>query len=275
MALPSQVEAVRGQVRVTVVASADELYAQTRQTPEGLREETYVFTEGKFLPGESTESSLLTISFSRLVEPLAHGLARQNYFPTRDQEAADLLISVHWGATAPADFEDVFQENVVDRTQDALENQNPDPALIDYGLMNQLSALQDSISSGIDQEVMDNAKVLGYVPALLQEQERRQKRWKGEGQSDVSKQLSEPRFFIVLMAWDNQLLRSTGERKLLWVSRANVPEMGNRFFEVVPALIRVASESYGLGRGEMFTQVTDLGPGNVRMSEPEVIGIEE
>jgi len=261
--------------RVGVSAEADEAYVQLRQTAEGLREETYIFAQGQFFPGESTESSLLTIPFERMVEPLAHGLARQNFYPTSDQESADLLITVHWGVTKPARFDEVVEEDVLNRTQDALDNQPEDPALIDYGLMNELSATQENISSGVDQEVMENARMLGYLPIVLEERKRSHQAGRGNAQTPTAKLMAMERYFIILTAWDNQLIQSSGERQLRWVVRCNLPALGHRFADAVPALIRVGSEYYGRNLRTPVTVRTNLGPGRVKVTEPGVIGIED
>lgn len=267
--------AASGDERVGVTAEADELYLQSRQTPNGLREESYIFAEGQFFPGQSTEASLRSIKFQQLVKPLAYGLARQNYFPEPDQASADLLITVHWGVTPPAQFDSIVEENVLNRTQDALDNQNPDPALNDYGLMNELSATQESISSGIDQTVMANARVLGYLSTLLAERDRSHKMGRSNTPTATAKAMAVERYFIVLMAWDNQLIQSSGERQLRWVMRCNLPALGHRFAEAVPALIRVGSDYYGRNlEGPQYVR-THLGPGRVEMPEPEIIGIEE
>jgi len=268
--------AATGVGRVGVSSEADELYAQARQVADGLREESYIFAEGQFFPGESTEPSLRAIKFGQLIKPLAYGLAEQNYFPAPEQAMADLLITVHWGVTSPADFDEAFQDDLVNRTQEALDNQPDDPALIDYGHFNELSAQQDNISLGINQEVMENARLLGYLPAMVKERDRDLTRGvRDSGPTAIAQNMAMERYFIVLMAWDNQLIQTAGERKLQWVVRTNLQALGHRFAESVPAMIRAGSQYYGRHLEAPQTVRTHLGPGRVEIAEPEIIGVEK
>src|ERR1044071_5089593 len=88
---------------VTVRSVADSRYAERRSANNPQAVETYVFVKGTFFSGITNDRTLEKMPFMRIAETLAYDLRRQNYYPTRDLRAADLVIVVHWGVTLPND----------------------------------------------------------------------------------------------------------------------------------------------------------------------------
>lgn len=88
---------------VAVSSAADSGYARRRAGTNPPPVETYVFAKGTFSKGITHDNTLERMPFLRVAETLAYDLRRQNYFPTRDLQNADLVIVVHWGVTLPND----------------------------------------------------------------------------------------------------------------------------------------------------------------------------
>jgi hypothetical protein len=90
---------------ITVNANASKGYAQRKMVNGSPKRETYVFYHGKFF-GETQDPTLRQVTSLDIVRILAPDLAKQNYFPTRDIKAADLLIVVNWGSTLTDESQD-------------------------------------------------------------------------------------------------------------------------------------------------------------------------
>ena len=86
---------------VVVVAWADEAYTHRKYEGGKPRVERYVFLQGRRFDGTTRDDSLTDITFLKIAETLAYQIASENYLPTKDVKAADLLLVVHWGVTEP------------------------------------------------------------------------------------------------------------------------------------------------------------------------------
>jgi hypothetical protein len=110
-----------------------------------------------------------------------------------------------------------------------------------------------------------NAGILGYTDALFSQgiKARRER-------IDMLNELEYSRYFVVLMAYDFQLMWKHKQPKLLWESRFSVREQGNDFTVALPAMAQYASEYFGRdSQGLLRTRVPD---GRIYMGDPTVIG---
>ena len=250
------------QVRVVISAEVSKEYrASHQQGGDLLSPETFTLAQGQFFPGINPDESLKKIGFEQLMLPLAYGLAQQSYQPTKEPSKADLLVIVHWGVTEPADFDDVMEDELLDRTQDAVDSMsNTNPLLNDYAALNSISAMQENIDRGLDRQIAANARLLGYSRALVQARMKYRRKGKEGELPDVAKELAEERYFIVVSAWDNQLIQNSGERKLLWITRTSLPATGHSFAMSIPTLIREGCKYYGKHFEELQKIDSPLGP---------------
>src|SRR5688572_16921499 len=81
---------------VSVNATAISQYVRPVDVRGQPRAESYVFTEGKYFGGRTLDTSLKRTGFEEIIRVLAPALAKQNYFPTKEVPAANLLLMVHW-----------------------------------------------------------------------------------------------------------------------------------------------------------------------------------
>ena len=208
-----------------------------------------------------------------IARTLAPGLARQNYFPTKDASAADLAIIVHWGMTAP--FEDPQRTfNTADLNQ-ALAELNTNISTVGVGDASGVNALIDQQNMSLDSAtgaINYNAVLLGYARNLKQE---RAHLMPTAEERNLSTELNEERYFVILMAYDNQLNRKEHRAKLLWVTRLSVRSSGNNFTESLPALSQAGSRIYGRQLdGLAHVQAAGRG-GQVSLGEMKVLGYDE
>jgi hypothetical protein len=66
---------------------------------------------------------------------------------------------------------------------------------------------------------------------------------------DMMHELEEDRYFVVLMAYDFQLLRQRKQHKLLWETRFSIREHVNAFDQALPAMAVEASPYFGRDSG--------------------------
>jgi hypothetical protein len=109
-----------------------------------------------------------------------------------------------------------------------------------------------------------NGSLLGYMDEL----NRRGSKAMRE-RSDLLNKVGYSRYFVVLMAYDFQLLWQHKQRKLLWESRFSVREQGNDFTVALSAMAKYVSDYFGQdSHGLLRTRV----PGaRIYLGDPTII----
>ena len=93
-----------------------------------------------------------------------------------------------------------------------------------------------------------------------------------QDEMELQEMLREERYFLVLMAFDWQKLRKTGEKDLVWSTRFSMDAVRVNFHDAHFALSRGASNYFGtnldgkLGKAKTFT-----GPGEVVTGDLKVV----
>jgi hypothetical protein len=294
---------------VTVNASASKGYTQRKFSNGAAQRQTYVFYQGKFF-GETNDPALQRMTFLDVAKVLAPDLAKQNYFPTRDAGAADLLIVVNWGSTLTdptqnsADPERQFQfQDKMQSIRDynsvfSTGSGNADPSPITFQMM---IGRNDQFSAQVAASY--NARLLGYTDALNREMNHSwayQDGLSAKAESYLA-DLNQERYFVVLMAYDFRELRrshraddaraamgspqfaattTTALRKSdsapnpLWSLRMNIRADGNNFSEALPAMSAIAAEYFGKQMDGLATAQTSVGVnGHVEIGETRVLGV--
>jgi hypothetical protein len=91
----------------------------------------------------------------------------------------------------------------------------------------------------------------------------------GVEQRDVTDEIEENRYFVVLMAYDFQLLWKEKKHKLLWETRFSINERHNSFDRALPAMARYASQYFGQdSKGLLRDRVPE---GKVKVGDPTLI----
>jgi hypothetical protein len=230
-------------------------YIRPRAPDGSFKTETYAFGQGGYWGGPISDGTIDKLKFTEIARDIADPLARQNYLPTKDAKTARLLVMVYWGTTIPtvSPEESATLHNVADK---AAQLQIAYARQVHRGLGkgeehyewdNLMAALA---AEGAQETVRDkadslNAMLLGYdslwdhtfgAPwASAQESERR----------DMITELEEERYFVILMAYDFQIMWKEKKHKLLWETRFSISERRKRFDNVLPALALQASKYFG------------------------------
>jgi hypothetical protein len=88
--------------------------------------------------------------------------------------------------------------------------------------------------------------------------------------NDLISEIEENRYFVVLMAYDFQLMWKEKQHKLLWETRFSINERHNQFDKALPVMADYASMYFGQdSKGLLRTRVPE---GQVKVGEPKSLG---
>lgn len=264
------VVAAAQEASIAASATAGSDYQRPRDATGALRPETYVFAEGQFLGGATVDRGLEQTTFTQITRTLAVNLARQNYLPAPDLKSAQLVIMVHWGMTMVS--EDLMKDINLQRAQEALATFGAEQeanGLADPTALNSATSAMGMARQGVEDAVNRNAVLLGFARSLERE---RQQMMTSTAEITMSNELNEERYFVILMAYDNQTRLKERKSRLMWVTRLSVRSPGNNFSEALPALARVGAEVFGRQVDGLVRVKAPLGRGTVTIGELEVLG---
>jgi hypothetical protein len=128
-------------------------------------------------------------------------------------------------------------------------------------------AMEDKLRGQADAQ---NAQLMGYDSELAATQGL-------EGtalhyrRDELLSEIEDNRYFVVLMAYDFQLVWKEKKHKLLWVTRISIRQRGNDFGKTLPAMLRYASQYFGQDSHGLIRK--PLPEGHVEVGEPRSIGI--
>lgn len=141
---------------------------------------------------------------------MASPLASQDYLPGKDPNGTKFLIMVYWGTSwGPSDNPLVFRTKTI-----------------------------------IDMQLTRNAMLLGYADDLRATigLDRNPLGWR---RKDLFGDLEANRYFVVLMAYDFQLMQKQKKHKLVWETRFSLCEFGHDFGKELPMMAKYASRFFG------------------------------
>jgi hypothetical protein len=238
---------------ISARASTD--YIRARFPNGTFRPETYAFGKGGNWGGPLNDNTIDKLSFTDVAEVIAEPLAGRNYLPTKDAKTTRLLIMVYWGTTIPTvnPTESATLHNVADA---AKQLQIAYARQVHRGLgkgeeQYEWDKLMAALTAeGAQESIRDkadglNAMMLGYdslwentfgAPWGSPQELHRQ---------DMLNELEEERYFVILMAYDFQMLWRDKKHKLLWETRFSISERRHQFDKVLPALALQASKYFG------------------------------
>lgn len=269
LSVPSALPAGEHDV-IAISATAAKEYTRLT-TPSGQpKPESYVFAEGRFFGGHTVDRGLDRTKFADIARSLAVNLARQNYFPARSPAAADLLLVVHWGTTEiyedpQREFTALAAQEAVTAFRAAQESSNiADPTALNFEL-NALATAQSSAQAAINR----NAILLGYERKL--EKERRELA-PTAAEITMTNELNEERYFVIVIAYDNRMVKKDTKARILWITRLSIRSPGNNFTGALPVLSKAGSEVFGRQVDDLIKVKVSDPRGTVKLHELEIKG---
>jgi hypothetical protein len=228
--------------------------------PNGsFRTETYAFGKGGYWSGPLDDQTIDKMNFLDVARTIAVPLAGQNYVSARDAKATKLLIMVYWGTTfaperasdSPA-YQHLMDANAVLDRNIPLSAQrgkfgrelnlegNPffDAVTVAIAAVQAENRMRDLADRR-------NAMMLGYDSWWEASFDAPNGTPLEVSKRDMLAELEIDRYFVVLMAYDFQLLWKEKKHKLLWETRFSISEHKNRFDTQLADMALEASKYFG------------------------------
>jgi hypothetical protein len=233
---------------ITAVSSrVSDDYIRTKLADGSFQVETYTFGQGGFWAGSQHDDTIDKLNFTDVARVIAVPLAGQNYLSAKDQNQAKLLIMVYWGTTTGIGnvSSSVAYQNLqsANATAMALKDATSENAATSALL---LATMENRLR---DKDDVRNARLLGYdSEGLIGTDYGRRLLISGalhRKAEDLVEEIEDNRYFVVLMAYDFQLLWKEKKHKLLWETRFSVREHRNDFGKVLPDMAQYASKYFG------------------------------
>jgi hypothetical protein len=252
---------------VTALSSrVSEKYIRTKLPDGSFQAEFYAFGEGGAWGGQLSDATFDNLKFVDIARAIAGPLASRNYLPAKDPAKTKLLIMVYWGTTAVPDRPE--EDPMYPIISQLLQPSDTDPNAIAYGL--QLLALENRQR---DLRNLRNAAILGYDSTGLIATDYGKYLTHtalGAETRDEVAEIEENRYFVVVMAYDFQLMWKEKKHSLLWETRFSVGERHNQFDKALPVMAQFASKYFGQdSRGLLRTRVPE---GRVDVGDVKSLG---
>jgi hypothetical protein len=263
--------AINGITAVNSRVSSD--YVRVRLPDGKFKPEFYVFGPGGKWGGEIKDASADKLQFIDVARVIAGPLAGRNYLPAKDPAGTKLLIMVYWGTTSvPQPYDESFAYEHLQEAQSQISAAGSKPSDANLSQMSSALVMLDMDNHQRDLINFKNAAMLGYdEPGLVGTEKGSYVRGTAFGidRDDLVTELEENRYFVVLMAYDFQILWKQKKHKLLWETRFSVNERHNQFNQALPYMAQNASQYFGQpSNGLVRNRVRE---GKVEVGDPTVI----
>lgn len=278
---------------ITAVSSkASDDYVRAKLPNGSFEPETYSFGEGGRWGGPLHDDTIDKLRFFDVARNIAGPLASQNYLPGRDPSQTKLLIMVYWGTTAGTDnasssvgYQNLAASMMAMHQSPAAPQQVMLPGGKSIGVgssgggdmrksaqtMDESAVLMVAALNHLrDMADIQNARLLGYDSALAASRglESTALRFR---QRDLLDEIEENRYFVVLMAYDFQLLTKEKKHKLLWETRFSIREHRHDFSQQLAGMAESASKYFGQDTHGILRK--PLPEGHVTLGDLKVIEV--
>jgi hypothetical protein len=278
---------------VTAVSSKVSKDYVRKKSPDGsFVPEYFAFGEGGKWEGEFNDVTIDKLRFIDVARVIAAPLAGRKYLPARDPAKTSLLIMVYWGTTAVP--EAASNSTAYDQARIAMNALGTPKADTSSKGFHSLGSGSSHNGNSMGDDAMAawsaamtmlnmvnqqrtttdfrNALMLGYdSPGLIGTDYGNNVKGTAlsRNRDDLFAEIEENRYFVVLMAYDFQLLWKQKKHKLLWETRFSIRERSNQFDKALPAMALYASRYFGEPTNGLIRE--RLLQGNVEVGAPSLI----
>jgi hypothetical protein len=240
-----------------VFSGTSDDYVRSKLPDGSFQGETYGFGRGGFYGSASRDDTVESESFIDIARVIARPLAERNFIPSRDPKKVKLLIMVYWGATSGT-LDPVSENFQYERAEHPKTPNRPFDLLGPITYQGGLVDLQNALILGYAGEIAATPTRLGIIHNVKRD--------------DLIDDIEHNRYFVVLMAYDFQLLWKEKKHKLLWETRFSIREQGNDFVKMLPSMAQYASQYFGQDSHGLVRR--PIPEGNVEIGVPRTVGQE-
>ena len=273
------IEGAEGITAVSSRVSAD--YVRAR-LPDGTpKPEGYAFGNGGYWGSPVSDETIDKVGFMDVARVVAGPLRERNYVPDHDPKTTRLLVMVYWGTT---DVPEPTNESSAYQTFGS-EVQEANLLLNSGGGFGAVAAGDDLMSAALQLVKMEesrraridfkNAIMLGYDSpdgsSLIGTAYGDQLRFTAlrHARNDLVQEIETRRYFVVLMAYDFQMMWKKKTHKLLWETRFSINQPRNDFGKALPVMASYASRYFGEPSHGLVRETVPTG--RVEIHEPTLI----
>ena len=266
--------AAEGTVLTAVYSRVSDDYVRPKFADGTFQPETYAFGRGGHWSGGMRDASIDNMGFTAIARIIAGPLAAQNYLPAKDPKTTRLLIMVYWGTTTGTGdaSHSVAYQNLAGSQTPKLNPKVTETGQEISDIALDMALMENRLRDRAD---LQNARLLGYDSEGLIGTEY------GRGleltalrgrQRDLIDEIEDNRYFVVLMAYDFQMMWKEKKHKLLWETRFSIRQRHHDFDQQLEPMAEFASQYFGLdSHGLIHHPVPE---GHVTVGEPKVLSIE-
>jgi hypothetical protein len=271
--------------------------------PDGsFKPEAYTFGRGGYWSSPLNDTSIDNMDFMDVLRALAGPLAKRSYVPSKDPKQIKLLIMVYWGTTHALErasesmaYQDASRTNqefnmaqsrekwAAEERQRASNTGGGANAAIATGVANTDAEITNLLESQLivnlatiknenDRRLLEDKRIamlLGYESWWNSTMSAPDASVLGKRRADMLDELEHYRYFVVLMAYDYQLMVRQKKHKLLWEARFSIVQLRNQFNRQLPSMILAASQYFGRDSNGLTRQ--PLPAGRVDVKPPTLI----
>ena len=234
-------------------------YKRERLADGSFKPEHYALANGGLIEGTTRDTTIERVTYPEVAEIAARFLLQQNYHYAQTKEQAKLLLVLNWGATIS--YNNMNYGHAVQQLSAAANalaanrmygSSTPEDVAVDAMAEQLLMVKMENRAR--DQINLPNAKIIGYLDAINVVNDIR--RWAGGGDryNDLVADLEEPRYYIVISAYDFPKLLKSGKKTLLWQTRVSVRSPGNSFDDSFVPMLKSASKYFGQDSGKLMRE---------------------
>ncbi len=231
-------------------------YKRERLADGSFKPEHYALANGGLIEGTTRDNTINRVTYPEVAEISARFLRQQNYHYAQTREQAKLLLVLNWGATLSynnMNYGHAVQQLSLAAAEGAKQKMYGPSAEADVAVdaMAEQLLMVKMENRARDAINLPNAKILGYLDAINEADGIQ--RWAGGGDryNDLIGDIEEPRYYIVISAYDFPGLEKQGKKKLLWQTRVSVRSPGNSFDQSFAPMLKSASKYFGQDSGKL------------------------
>jgi hypothetical protein len=286
-------------IATAVSARAGNGYQRESGADGSFKPEYYAISNGGRVYGTTTDTTIDRVTYPEVAAIAMRLLAGQNYHLGRNSGEATLLIVLQWGATLT--YNRGNYENRVNAVGTAFGNLRyaeiaafGDKKLPPGGRglyprgsgpeMGEGAALAAAAESSFESEMLQlmvenrmrdhinqpNARLLGFVDEIDGASRIPRHTAAATRYDDLIADIEDPRYYIIVSAYDFQELHKNNKKKLLWVTRVSVSARGNGFDDSAAAMLKSAAKYFGQDSGKLIRGQEDKG--TVQLGDVEFMG---